>query len=46
MDKGILYFSAPWCGPCKAPSPQMEEIAKSITLVVYNIYTNVFFYIM
>tara|TARA_R100000541_G_scaffold50166_2_gene57367 strand:+ start:609 stop:866 length:258 start_codon:yes stop_codon:yes gene_type:complete len=29
MNKGILYFSAPWCAPCKALSPQMEEIAKS-----------------
>ncbi len=29
MDKGILYFSAPWCGPCKALSPQMDEISKS-----------------
>ena len=29
MEKGIIYFSAPWCGPCKTLSPQMEEIAKS-----------------
>ena len=22
----ILYFSAPWCGPCKQLSPIMDEI--------------------
>ena len=27
MEKGILYFSAPWCEPCKVLSPQMDEIA-------------------
>ena len=29
MNKGILYFSAPWCEPCKVLSPQMEEIGRS-----------------
>lgn len=29
MNKGILYFSAPWCEPCKVLSPQMEEIERS-----------------
>ena len=28
MNKGILYFSAPWCGPCKVMSPLMEHLAK------------------
>ena len=28
MEKGILYFSAPWCEPCKVLSPQMDQIAK------------------
>ena len=27
MEKGILYFSAPWCEPCKVLSPQMDQIA-------------------
>tara|TARA_B110000858_G_scaffold25677_1_gene26517 strand:- start:764 stop:1021 length:258 start_codon:yes stop_codon:yes gene_type:complete len=29
MNKGILYFSAPWCEPCKTLSPQMNNIEKS-----------------
>ena len=28
MDKGIIYFSAPWCGPCKLMSPMMDQLQK------------------
>ena len=32
-----LYFSAPWCGSCKAFSPIMEDIAKEIPVQKVNI---------
>tara|TARA_B110000908_G_scaffold40318_1_gene48962 strand:+ start:735 stop:998 length:264 start_codon:yes stop_codon:yes gene_type:complete len=27
-EKGILYFSAPWCQPCKLMSPLLEQMDK------------------
>ena len=37
MDKGILYFSAPWCGPCKVMSPLIEQMEKKGQIVVRKV---------
>jgi putative thioredoxin len=31
--KKILYFSAPWCGPCKQLGPIMDRISQTGILV-------------
>ena len=33
MNKGIIFFNAPWCEPCKVLKPVMDQIAKEGILV-------------
>jgi len=35
--KKLLYFSAPWCGPCRQLGPIMEEIAQQATVQKINV---------
>ena len=36
--KRILYFSAPWCGPCKTLSPIMDQLqAEGINIEKINV---------
>lgn len=35
-----LYFSAPWCGPCKMFGPVMERVGETIPVEKYNVDEN------
>ena len=36
--KRILYFSAPWCGPCRTLSPIMDQLqAEGINIEKINV---------
>jgi thioredoxin 1 len=38
--KEILYFSAPWCGPCRNFKPIMESVSNSIPIRFINVDEN------
>jgi thioredoxin 1 len=35
--KQVLYFSAPWCGPCKMLKPKLETLRSQIRIVDINV---------
>ena len=35
--KQILYFSAPWCGPCKQLGPVMESLSGQVNFRKINV---------
>jgi len=38
--KQYLYFSAPWCGPCRMLGPVMERVNNSIPVQKVNVDEN------
>jgi thioredoxin len=38
--KEILYFSAPWCGPCRNFKPIMENVSNSMPVRFINVDEN------
>ena len=38
--KEILYFSAPWCGPCRNFKPIMESVSNSIPVQFIDVDQN------
>jgi thioredoxin 1 len=36
----VLYFSAPWCGPCKVFKPIVEEVSRDLGVNVNYIYVD------
>jgi thioredoxin 1 len=38
--KEILYFSAPWCGPCRNFKPIMERVSNSMPVRFINVDEN------
>lgn len=34
---GAIYFSAPWCGPCRTFGPVMDEVASELGVDVQKV---------
>jgi thioredoxin-like negative regulator of GroEL len=35
--KQILYFSAPWCGPCRQFKPVMQELQSEMSITFIDV---------
>jgi thioredoxin 1 len=35
--KKIIYFSAPWCGPCKVLGPTIERLTGELPITKVNV---------
>jgi thioredoxin-like negative regulator of GroEL len=35
--KQVLYFSAPWCGPCRAFKPLMESLQTEMSITFIDV---------
>ena len=33
----VMYFSAPWCGPCKMFKPVVQEVSRELGIAVNDI---------
>lgn len=33
----VLYFSAPWCGPCKMFKPVLQQVASEMGIAINDI---------
>ena len=33
----VVYFSAPWCGPCKMFKPVLQEVARNMGIVINDV---------
>ena len=33
----VLYFSAPWCGPCKVFKPTVESVALDLGIRIHSV---------
>ena len=38
--KQILYFTAPWCGPCKLLKPKIQAMQSKLPITILDVDTN------